>query len=275
MRFRQRKPEPREYLYVDERRLDLYLGQFSSTSTYDKVASVGVALSGSGPSAHAEQTRHLRTKSPHEKIEELVGYLERNGHLRRQRPCEVRSSDEDMHRPAFVLEECEAVKVLIPPVDGAAGSEPGVVIWVSEWPLDRRENVLCRPGLLCIIQDASTDDRQRHASFSSYSWLLALLHQLHLQPVRTAVAARYHFGQSDEYTFDLMAAQSQLERDRAVFRPHPLRWLTEKGCMPSEQRRITALYWIRHANIDEIGTKCRGEDFTISTFAYGIAIWAS
>ncbi len=271
-RFRRSKPALRDYLYVDERRLDRYLEQFSSTSTYDKVASVGVGLSGSGPSAHAEQARHPRRKSTHEKIEELIGYLERNGHLRRHRPGGF--DEDDLVRPDFAIEECEAVKVLIPRADGAADAESGVVVWISEWPDDRPEHPWRRPGVLCIIQDGSLDDRRRYASFSSYSWILALLHQLHIQPVQTALAARYPFWQTEEYTFDLMIAQSQLERDRAVFRPHPLRWLGDNGCVLSARRRITALYWIRHAAGDEIGTQNRQEDFTTSTFAYGIAIWA-
>jgi hypothetical protein len=272
--FRRSKPAPREYLYVDQERLNSYLEQISSTSTYDKVPSLGLGLSRSGPSVRAEQARHVRPKFTHEKIEELIAHLNRNGHLRRDRPCWVCSSEDDLTTPPFVLETCDAVPVLIPATDDGQGA-PGVMIWVSEWPIDRRENVLHRPGLVCIIQDASRDDRQHRPSFSSYTWLLPLLHQLHLQPSRTALATRYPRWRLGDYTYDIMAVQSQLEPDRAIFRPHPLRWLEAQGCRVGAPRRISALYRIRAVSGDEIGTENREEDFTISTFAYGIAIWAA
>jgi hypothetical protein len=59
-----------------------------------------------------------------------------------------------------------------------------------------------------------------------------------------------------------------------LLRPHPLEWLKAKGCeVLSLEQRITALYRIRNVGNDEIGTQNRQEDFKVSTFAYGIAIW--
>ena len=68
----------------------------------------------------------------YEQVCELIAYLERHGHLAHRRPALVRTDHEDLVLPDFVLEQCDAVRILIP----AAPSERdgGVVVWVSEWP---------------------------------------------------------------------------------------------------------------------------------------------
>lgn len=77
-----------------------------------------------------------------------------------------------------------------------------------------------------------------------------------------------------DYLYDLMQAQQYLQDEMKLLRPHPLEWLKAKGCeVLSLEQRITALYRIRNVGSDEIGTQNRQEDFKVSTFAYGIAIW--
>jgi hypothetical protein len=273
-RFRRKAPPLRDYLYVDRKRLDSYLEQISSTSTYDRVPSLGVGVSPAGPSVSAQEPRVRRDKSDHEKVCELIAYLERHGHLRHRRPVLIQADHEDLALPDFVLEQCDAVRILIPAA--ASDGDPGVVVWVSEWPIERDDRVLRPAGLLCIIQDSTFDDSRHRAGFehSSYTWLQALLHQLHQQPLETKLAAQYPSSLTGDYRFDLMVAQDHLRSEIGMLRTNPLAWLTAKGCVLSLPRRITALYRIRNLGGDEIDTKNRFEDFTISTFAYGIAVWA-
>jgi hypothetical protein len=229
-----------------------------------------------GPSVNAEQPAHQREKTDHEKVCELIEYLERYGHLGYRRPALVQTDHEDIGLPDFVLEECDAVRILIPPADGAQ-PEQGVVVWLSEWPIDRHEKALRPPGLLCVIQDSTSDDTRYRAGFehSSYTWLQALLHQLHQQSRKTQLASEYPLSSTGDYLFNLMEAQTYLRSDMGVIRPEPLTWLKQKGCLLSLPRRIMALYRIRNIGSDEIGTENRFEDFMISTFAYGIALWAA
>ena len=268
--LRRNRPAPPEYLCIDQSRLDDYLGAISSTTTRGRAPSLG--FSAFGLSAHIAGTAPPREKSRHEKVTELIRYLERHGHLSHDRPCVPRSSDDDLAPAPFVLEICDAVPVIIP---AAENTGPGAMMWVSEWPLDQRQDALRRPGLLCMIEDASRDDGQHRPCFSSYTWLLALLHQLRLQPRPTALAARYVASHGAGYSFDIMTPLGQLLPAGGVFRPHPLRWLEAQGCQVGLSRRVHALYRIRAASEDEIGTKNRTQDFTISTFSYAIAIWAS
>jgi len=273
-RFKRAKPLLRDYLYLDHRRLNSYLDQISSTTTHDKTRTLRLSVSLTAPSIQTESATRQRDKTDHEKVCELIEYLDGNGHLGRRRPGLIRTDHDDVETPDFVLEECDCVRVLIPPVDGAQ-PERGVVVWLSLWPLTREEKAIRPPGLLCIIQDTTLDDTRHRAGFShsGYTWLQALLYQLHQQSSETQLAALYPLSPIGDYLHDLMGAQLYLQHEMAVLRPDPLGWLKAKGCLLSSARRIAALYRIRNVGSDEIGTENRLEDFMISTFAYGVAIW--
>ncbi len=223
----------------------------------------------------AEQATQLRNKTIHEKICELIEYLEGHGHLEHSRPALIHSDHEDLELPDFVLEECEAFRILIPSAK-QSDSREGVVIWVSEWPIERDLNALRPAGLLCLIQDSTYDDTRHRAGFShsGYTWLQALLYQLHQEKIKTQLSTEYPLSSIGEYEWDIMDGQRYLNNEVQSFRPYPLRWLKEKGCVLSTSRRIVALYRIRNLGGDEISTENKQEDFTVSTFAYVIAIWA-
>ena len=275
-RFKRAKVPPRDYLYVDSQRLNSYLEQISSTKTHDKSPSLQVELSVTSISVRAEQISRHRDKTDHEKICELIKYLDRHGHLGHRRLSLNHEGYDDTRVPDFVLEECDAVRVLIPAVDRGKEWKEGVVIWLSEWPLNHEKNALRPPGLLCIIQDSTSDDKRYRAGFShsGYTWVAALLHQLNQQPRKTQLSAHYPSSPMGDYLYDLMQAQQYLQNEMKLFRPHPLEWLRAKGCeVLSSAQRITALYRIRNVGVDEMGTQNRDEDFMVSTFAYGIAIW--
>jgi len=275
-RFRKGKPPIRDYLYVDEKRLNSYLEQIGSTSTFRKAPSLKLSLSFSGPKVTAEQASQLRNKTNHEKICELIEYLEGHGYLGHSRPALIHSDHEDVETPDFVLEECKASRILIPAAE-QSDSRRGIVIWVSEWPIERNLNALRPAGLLCVIQDSTYDDTRHRAGFShsGYTWIQALLYQLHQEKIKTKIATEYPLLPIGEYEWDIMDGQRYLNNEVQSFRPYPLHWLKEKGCVLSTSRRIVALYRIRNLGSDEIGTENKQEDFTVSSFAYGIAIWAA
>ncbi len=273
--LRRPTPDLRDYLYVDERRLNSYLEQFSDTDTYDKVRVGEVGLGPTGPSYRNRAEKHRRPKTQHARVAELLSYLQRTGKVSGERPCWVNDSREDIATPRFRLEQCDATRVLVPCAERAGAPSEGVMIWVSPWPLDRRNDVLRRPGVLCLIEDASHDERSHRTSFSSYTWVLSLLHQLTLQPTTTLLGGQYLSNSSGEYTFHIMAPGPQVWEESDVFRRDPLGWLAAKGCKVSPQpRRIEVLYQLRNVAVDDVGIRTE-PDFTISTFAYAIAIWAA
>jgi len=189
-RFRKAKPPLRDYLYVDEERLNSYLEQIGSTSTFRKAPSLKLSLSLSGPKVTAEQATQLRNKNNHEKICELIEYLEGHGHLGQSRPALIHSYNEDVELPDFVLEECEAFRILIPSAE-QSDSRSGIIMWVSEWPIERNLKALRPAGLLCVIQDSTHDDTRHSAGFShsGYTWLQALLYQLHKEKIKTELVS--------------------------------------------------------------------------------------
>lgn len=273
--FRKSKPPLKDYLYIDETRLNSYIEQFSSTSTFRKSPSLKFGMSGIKPHISKELAGQLREKTNHEKISELVNYLEKNGHISNNRPAVIHNSDDYIGIPDFILEECEASRILIPSTKDSDGME-GIVIWLSEWPLERISNSIFPPGLLCLIQDSTHDDTKYTAGFSQsgYTWLQALIYQLSQEKVKTKMSKEYPVSTIGDYRYDVMSAHRYLDKEGQVFRPHPLRWLKEKGCILSARRKIVTLYRIRNLGGDEIGTENKREDFTVSTFAYAIAIWA-
>lgn len=262
-------------MYVDEIRLNSYMEQIGSTSAFQRSPSLKFGISNGGPSLAAEIATQVHEKTTHRKVSELVKYLEHNGHISYTRPALVHESGDYIKIPEFVLEECDAYRILIPATKDLDG-RAGIVIWVSEWPLESNLNLLCPPGVLCLIQDSTRDDNKYTAGFShsGYTWLQALLYQLSQENLETKLSKKYPLSPIGDYHFDIMNAQGYLYNERQIFRPYPLRWFKDKGCVLSENRRIVTLYRIRNLGGDEIGTENRQEDFTVSTFAYAIAIWA-
>ena len=274
-RFKNRHSAPRDYLFIDDIRLDSYLSQISSTESIRRAPSLTVGISDSGPSVSAGLAQEYREKSNHAKICELIKCLERRKQISHNRPYEKNESGDYINIPDFVIEECEACRILIPSTKNPENME-GIVIWVSEWPLERKTQSLIPPGLLCLIQDSTRDDKRHSAGFSQsgYTWLQSLLYQLSKEDIETQLSIDYPVMNLGEYIFDIMSVQSRLYKDQHIFRTSPMEWLKQKGCILSTKRQIVALYRIRNIGGDEIGIDNKREDFTVSTFAYPIAIWA-
>lgn len=272
-RFKKNHPSLRDYLYVDETRLNSYLGQISSTGAFKRAPSLKSLKVGP---VSVELTPHSREKTDHEKVCELVKHLESNGHISHSRPYVAHESGDYAKIPNFVLEECEAYRILIPSTKIVHGNE-GIVIWISEWPLERNSHPVIQPGLLCMIQDSTYDDNKHTAGFShsGYTWLQSLLYQLAEEDIKTRLSSQYPVSHLGDYIYDIMSVQSYLHDEEHIFRPRPLEWLKQKGCILSTNRRIVALYKIRNLGGDEIGIENNREDLTVSTFGYAIAIWGA
>jgi len=71
-----------EYLYIDQNRLDIYVGQIEGgLISYDKVPIYSADISLTGPKAGTIRQRFPRVKTPHEKIEVLRNYLKKKEKL--------------------------------------------------------------------------------------------------------------------------------------------------------------------------------------------------
>ena len=269
------KAEPREYLYVDQTRLNSYIEQISSTERLDKMSSLKVSLGITKLEVTAEQSQRPHPKTNHEKITELIADLRENQHLATKRPGLISNYGEELNIPDFVLEKCKATRILIPAPPGQCS--PGIMIWVSEWPEDRIVSALRPPGLLCLIEDVTLDDKRYRAGFShsGYSWLQALLLQLNTDPRKTTLQNEYPLSLWGDYKWDIMHPQHYLTEEMPMIRKTPTEWLKNKGCSLSEIRNIECLYRIRNLGIDQIGTENRNNEYTVSPFAYAIAIWAT
>ena len=191
-RFKNRYSAPRDYLFIDDKRLNSYLSQVSSTDSIRRAPSLALSMSHSGPSVSAGLTHEYREKTDHEKLCELIKYLERSKQIAHNRPSVIKESGDYVNIPNFVIEECEACRILIPSTKNSNNME-GIVIWVSEWPLERDTHSLIPPGLLCLIQDSTQDDRKHNAGFShsGYTWLQSLMYQLSKEYIETQLSKDY------------------------------------------------------------------------------------
>ena len=73
----------RDYRFIDRSRLDSLLEQFSSTTTHDSTLAVRGEIS-VNPSIQAERSIRYREKKDHEKICELIEYLDSTNQLGRR-----------------------------------------------------------------------------------------------------------------------------------------------------------------------------------------------
>ena len=107
----------REYLYIDEKRLNSYFEQISKTPvTYDKIPILETNFG--LPSlfrAVLKQSRFGRSTTNHEKIHMLDDYLRRNNSLKEvEHTRALGYSFHDIHPKKFCSVVFEAIKIIIP-----------------------------------------------------------------------------------------------------------------------------------------------------------------
>ena len=130
----------KEILYLDRKRFDSYSAQAApSLAKVEKTKEFGAEFAITGPKASFGQKERLRALTDFERMDLIVGALERDGDLRTNRP------DTEDDGPAYVHEECEAVKVIVTHTASRGDFKtPEFVLWLSAAPGDRDP-----PGCAC------------------------------------------------------------------------------------------------------------------------------
>jgi hypothetical protein len=168
-----------EYLFVDPRRLDAYAAQIlPSGEVVEKVKEWSAELSLTGPKAGAKQTERVRSLTIDEKVNLILKHLGTSSDLR---------SDPLRGSEAFVLEQFEAFKVIVPADADAGSKNPLIVLWFA-----RDQHRHPEPSFLCLVEDFRSDedwpgeDARPMSRFgcSDYTILLELVTYTHgkLQP---------------------------------------------------------------------------------------------
>jgi hypothetical protein len=159
----------KHYTFVDLRRINTYIEQITSLTTYDKVPVWKAEFSVTGPKVGVSQERHARDLSTHEKIKLLLEYANREELLRVGRM----SSDKDYHQKTnqvFRLEKCNLVSVSIPQNPQANPPFRGLTMWFSECGDRPRTS---HP--LLLLKDFAGDDDDVYGHMSAFSTLVALM----------------------------------------------------------------------------------------------------
>lgn len=119
-----------EYLFIDEERLNSYFEQVSSPIKYEKVATLGIELSLTGPKATGTQSRPSRPFTTHEKIQTVFD----NVPIFRLQGAE----EEDRGEP-FQFATFRGFRAFIPPKANKAETFKGLAIWVCKLVEDDSE----------------------------------------------------------------------------------------------------------------------------------------
>src|SRR5918993_499647 len=169
-----------EYLYVDTRRLDSYFEQISPPVAYDKVPVWKAGLSITTLGADAEQTRHPRHFTTHEKATKLMEYLQDKRLVVAHQPKDANWTQGNEYHVA----DLQAVKIFIPPKPELYDAFDGANLWLSSFSYP---DAATRDVCLVLLEDFKGDDKPPKASdtsaFSSLSVLNRALREYGLRQV--------------------------------------------------------------------------------------------
>lgn len=146
----------KEYLYVDEGRLDMYVSQIENgLATYDKVPVYSASLALTGPKAGAQQQRIKRDRTFQEKLDLL------EKHLRKHEQIDV--LDAVFEKVCFDGTKITIPKSVIPNPDGL----PQLTFWVGDVDLN---------GMFLLEQHGAYDGEYTPVTvFSGLSFVLCEL----------------------------------------------------------------------------------------------------
>lgn len=257
----------REYLYIDNRRLDMYLEQIGPPVTYDRVPTYRAELSTTGPRVGATQERRGRTPTKHEKVQSLLKHLNTEELVYNGRPAlpqrrhsadrlsafetysdlPERGHGADRH---FVFETCSAVRLEVPERLQPDGNRKKLFLWVSLPNPEGSEQSQAggdRPGILCLLEDFHLDDEAspyfRGLSALSVLWSITdslgkRISDLILPDELTRVESKDR-GVGDVHNQRLID-----------FAKDPIESLKSWGCIAGRLRSIQALYLIRDYGVE-------------------------
>lgn len=228
----------REYLYVDQPRLDQYAEQiFPSGVVIEKNREWSVGLGLTGPNAGAKQSERTRPMTTQEKIDLVLQHLTQSAELKNGRPVEHPEDSE------FVLEQCDAARVLVPrPVDSKP-DRPAFAFWLA--PVSGRvtigEPVQNRlPSILCLLEDYS----ESGGLVSKHSLLGTLINQ--------SRGNLWNFERPSLWPPGFDFPEGYNDRHLSQFLVNPADMLKAWGCSISPPRHIQSLYRIRSFGTESI-----------------------
>src|SRR5688500_804445 len=105
--------ELKEYIFIDERRLQTYFEQISDPVKYVKVPSWKASISITGPSAEGSQTLANRNFTKYEKINTVLHHISKRKLMSLQRPSYSELSEESI-KTVFRCEKLMATEVFLP-----------------------------------------------------------------------------------------------------------------------------------------------------------------
>lgn len=228
------KSPVREYLYIDENRLNAYVYQLRDPLSYDKVPVLSAEFGLSGPVAKAQQTRAARAYTVYEQLEFLESQLRTNRQLVDNRW----SGNNNVDTAPFRVESCLACRVVV--TDPASAGGDKTALWVSRFDPKGRVG---RPTTLVLFEAVRSGDDP--AEFlSTYSWLVVLL--MKAAPTLFSPA---NFTSSLERAIE---AGRPMERLSAGFTDDPIGFLAgELRAQLLPERSIRTFYRVRSASVSD------------------------
>jgi hypothetical protein len=124
----------REYIYMDEWRLNSYFEQLSVPVAYDKVSTWKVALGLTGPKAEATQSRTGRPFTTHEKVDKFLKAIKDAGLMASGRFRDP--YEEEPGANPFRVETMDAIRVRLEVPEGREDNQ--LYVWVSLRPDSER-----------------------------------------------------------------------------------------------------------------------------------------
>jgi len=218
-----------EYLYVDERRLNSYLGQFSSPVIHDRITKLKISL-GLPPRIVGELDQTPREKTLHERTTALYKKLKELNELPLLNPEEYRWGLGQSGKKLFFEWNGKASRIFIPP--GVAQQFKGLALWYS---------LSAHDSPLFLLEDFPRRDKNEIFDTSSFTIFLILLRDLEKELNKTIFKEYFaplkHPSLTDPIkTFKQLGAQIgdqrniwTLSRIRAIFRESSYGHGAEKG----------------------------------------------
>ncbi len=254
---RRKSTELIEYLYIDHKRLDAYVSQLAAPKTYDKVPTWTVEAGLTGLKAGGQQSKLARDRTLQEKIDLLVGWLEKNDRLSTKRPT-CYSLEGGYGPDTFCTETIAARKVSIPPRRSSI-IETGFTLWVSV--SEKHPESLGNDHALVLCEDFPLSDEPgpKGMGLSHFSALIYLVTELREQLCQTPILTpdvkeymeshdEYKWLQSDD--FFLAAINTAIQGEELVD-SSPIRLLKKLGCHLADERFVRVLY--RPRTVNDVG----------------------